>query len=305
VFNAALEQSEQLFAAASTVDYASRPILAFYGLSQAGRAIAACATGIRGNGWELVGHGITVSNLDQGPAWHDLTVVSEQAGSFATVTTLLGSAPLGQATPLGTIASWLPELRHALDGIISDTPVLNLEITSTGAEGALGCVSGVPARFADPHTEEDAREFLSRYPQLEGHDHPEGTAFGPRRRNGSDALFRRWPTETGNRQLIEGRRTTAYISDDDRYVFPAPPGSDRPIHPLSAWWAVLFALSMLARYKPAHWAEHLDISRNVTAVALEIILEAAVEVCPRLILRAIHDCGRWPEDGGGTPPPVG
>ncbi|MGW1391953.1 YaaC family protein [Streptomyces nigra] len=43
LFSAALEQSEQLFTAAASVGPASRPLVLFYGLSQAGRAIAACA----------------------------------------------------------------------------------------------------------------------------------------------------------------------------------------------------------------------------------------------------------------------
>src|SRR6266511_1906721 len=39
-FGSALEQAEQLLEAAATVGYAARPILLFYGLSQAGRAVA-------------------------------------------------------------------------------------------------------------------------------------------------------------------------------------------------------------------------------------------------------------------------
>lgn len=33
----------------------------------------------------------------------------------------------------------------------------------------------------------------------------------------------------------------------------------RSLHPLMAWWAVLHALSMLARYQPAEWATHINI----------------------------------------------
>jgi hypothetical protein len=61
VFGGALEQAQQLFAAAS-VDYASRPILVFYGLSQAGRAIAACSTTAGKNGWRLTGHGMPATS---------------------------------------------------------------------------------------------------------------------------------------------------------------------------------------------------------------------------------------------------
>jgi hypothetical protein len=60
VFGAALEQAEQLFAAAESVTPATSPLLLFYGLSQAGRAVAAAAAG-RDNAdkWQLRGHGIT------------------------------------------------------------------------------------------------------------------------------------------------------------------------------------------------------------------------------------------------------
>lgn len=55
----ALEQAEQMFRAASTVGVATRPLLAFYGLSQAGRAVAAVATSATGDDWVLEGHGIS------------------------------------------------------------------------------------------------------------------------------------------------------------------------------------------------------------------------------------------------------
>ena len=32
----------------------------------------------------------------------------------------------------------------------------------------------------------------------------------------------------------------------------------RPEH-VSPWWAVLFTLSMLARYQPAEWAAHVNV----------------------------------------------
>lgn len=42
-YQTALEQAEELFTAAGQVSPKARPILVFYGLSQAGRAIAAAA----------------------------------------------------------------------------------------------------------------------------------------------------------------------------------------------------------------------------------------------------------------------
>ena len=60
----ALEQAEQMFHAAATVGVATRPLQVFYGLSQAGRAIAAAASGLTGDGWELAGHGIPLCQPD-------------------------------------------------------------------------------------------------------------------------------------------------------------------------------------------------------------------------------------------------
>src|SRR5690606_38889440 len=56
-FTSALEQSEQLFKAAETVGPATRPILLYYGLSQAGRAVVS-ALAASEEPWRLTGHGI-------------------------------------------------------------------------------------------------------------------------------------------------------------------------------------------------------------------------------------------------------
>ncbi|MDN3360123.1 hypothetical protein [Actinomadura sp. DC4] len=58
---AALEQAEQLMRAADSVRPASSPLLLFYGLSQAGRAIAAAASDLTADAWRLDGHGIRIS----------------------------------------------------------------------------------------------------------------------------------------------------------------------------------------------------------------------------------------------------
>src|SRR5882762_9883298 len=61
----ALEQAEQMFRAAATAGTETRPLHVFYGLSQAGRAIAAAASKISSaDGWRLVGHGIRSRGLD-------------------------------------------------------------------------------------------------------------------------------------------------------------------------------------------------------------------------------------------------
>lgn len=83
-FNAALEQAEQLFGAAANVGPAARPLLAFYGLSQAGRAVAAAALDVSNREYRLGGHGITTGQM-QGLAASGLaalTVEDQGEGSL-------------------------------------------------------------------------------------------------------------------------------------------------------------------------------------------------------------------------------
>ncbi|MFH8692501.1 YaaC family protein [Streptomyces anulatus] len=57
-YAAALEQTGQMFRAAAVVGPATRPLQIFYGLSQAGRAIASAAVSLNGQDWRLESHGI-------------------------------------------------------------------------------------------------------------------------------------------------------------------------------------------------------------------------------------------------------
>jgi hypothetical protein len=63
-YAAALEQAEQQFHAAARVATESRAINLFYGLAQAGRAVA-CAYADAGESYQLRRHGITNKNLKQ------------------------------------------------------------------------------------------------------------------------------------------------------------------------------------------------------------------------------------------------
>ena len=64
------------------------------------------------------------------------------------------------------------------------------------------------------------------------------------------------------------------------WLFPAARAAGRSLHPLMAWWAVLYTLSMLARYQPAEWAAHIDIDASRHAVAIESLLKRAMSVDP-------------------------
>ena len=82
--------------------------------------------------------------------------------------------------------------------------------------------------------------------------------------------------------------TTRYRMSD-LYVFPAVGANKDCLHPFMAWWAVLFALSMLARYHPEAWADHIAVDSSKVAVAIEHLLNEALTAVPELLLRTIMD----------------
>ncbi len=79
------------------------------------------------------------------------------------------------------------------------------------------------------------------------------------------------------------------LSDSTRVIHARFGGDDRVLHPLLAWWAVLYALSMLARYQPGQWTAQIDVNRSKDAVAIEYLLDSALAAVPELILAAIDE----------------
>jgi hypothetical protein len=305
----ALEQAEQMFRAAQSVGTAARPILVFYGLSQAGRAIAAASTVDDGE-WQLQGHGIrAVSGSLTGPL-SDVRVRTERVGtqgSFVRLSELLGSPIWNDSTgmTLGVLWDCLPENRLA-------------PLDDTGKRRRVPLWVCEPDRFMDPHTlvsvpvvyfppwlvaSDDPGanliEYLESYPGARDYypyyrygPDPDDSPIFDTHVDGWAELDINWALPDGKPggyseqfEFLKGR-TSPYAGS--LYFFPAIGSDKRAIHPLMAWWAVLFALSMLARYHPAEWAAHIDVDRSRHAVLLENLLKEAMEIVPSLILEAIE-----------------
>jgi hypothetical protein len=293
VFGAALEQAEQLFATAALAGYASRPISLFYGLSQAGRAIAAASRLATDDDWKLKGHGITAPNLDDDPELPLLTLVNQgkRKGSFTQLASLLKSGTLPQQTSFGHLWRVIPELVTSPLADDSESPpvLLVTPFTVTEDYGIVKLV-GFPRRLAAAD-EAQVVQFLGSYPTLSGLEaHPDHgpPGFHP---DGYVQALRGWrwpsPEDRDMTRLIE-RLTLPYRDSRERRAFPALGGDTAAIHPLIAWWAILYALSMLARYVPASWTRHINVDVSVNAVPLETALDQALDTCPRLILHAIQ-----------------
>jgi hypothetical protein len=290
VFGSALEQAEQLFTAAEGAGYASRPILLFYGLSQAGRAIAAASTAAGNDSYKLSGHGIKALDLDQRPPLPALTVKDDGAGSFTHLAQLLGSVSLPKSAPLGQLWAAIPDLLATpLDtGSRQYLPVLQLQYIQSGDDvpGELGWIVGLPERPGgyDKIPEKEIRAILRSYPTLAG-NHPLGEEvwFKARIDYRDRSTVRFWPHYT-----YPWKADQPYRDDYDRWVFPPFDEEGNTLHPLLAWWSLLFALSMLARYEPASWISNLDVDVSPNAVPLEAALDEALGSCPELVLRAIR-----------------
>lgn len=153
----------------------------------------------------------------------------------------------------------------------------------------------MPWRFAEPYTEDEFVEFCSSYPTLAG--------------SVGRPVASQPPLLDEERQSVQVRRAWTLADSDDPGKFhtairgriseittdtSSPPSEviSRHFTPLLAWWAVLFALSMLARYQPNTWTACLDIDTSPYAEPLETLLDRALLTGPELLLHAIRSVSR-------------
>lgn len=301
----ALEQAEQMFRAAAGTGVATRPLLLFYGLSQAGRAIAAAAASAGSGGWAMEGHGIRcVPGTLRGPL-PGIGVQADKAGSkgsFARLSELLGSPLWARTEPLTLSTLWdsLPENRLAqLDdaGTSRRTP---LYVDHQVVDPDPHPLVSVPVAYFPPWviSAADGRTALASYLEafpdappwhsyhVRGRERDSEPAFS-RHVDGWGELVMNWELPAGGTGSPEEKlaclqaMTRSYAGS--WWLFPAAGTAGRSLHPLMAWWAVLYTLSMLARYQPAEWAAHIDIDASRHAVAVESLLKRAISVVPALI----------------------
>ncbi|MFJ9521846.1 YaaC family protein [Kitasatospora sp. NPDC101801] len=317
VYIAGLEQAEQLFAAAAHAGYATRPLLAFYGLSQAGRALAATAPAPPGLGWKLTSHGLKAPVLS-GPL-PDLPIVQidKDGGSFTRLSALLNSPPIpsdmakplilgdlwelipeAQTRPLRgtrTIAPLLPLLPDDRNWSSADRPTVGAFIAEV-PDSVTGLA--VPGRTLEDLFSPELEpvkvaldSFMADYPHAANyssawHRGREQAAFGFLQDRFKIRL--EWPVDEATAAACTAKIASVATGYDGRlYLMPAVAGNDRPLHPLMVWWLVLYSLSMLARYEPAGWGEHIDVDRSAHAVALEHMLDVALTAVPKLIHSAL------------------
>ncbi|WP_330323479.1 YaaC family protein [Streptomyces pseudovenezuelae] len=311
---AALEQAEQTFQAAATVGTATRPMQVHYGLSQAGRAIAAAAVTLKGEEWNLTAHGITTSGFHL--PFPDIEIRTDPPGtqgSFVRVSEVLDS-PVWERDPVRLEDMWdllPPNLRYPLTTRDQLSPLYVDEIAvGTHDHDLLSVpVCYIPDRVIDAGTREALTDFLTSYPAVAQHDSyvtrralslgSEAPPEYSRYDRGGGELTINWQMPKGEGGGFDGQATGAErlarlramtrSYTGERYFLPVLPSMKRELHPLMAWWAVLDALSKLSRYQPAAWGTLINVDTSKHAVPIERLLEVGINHLPILIADAITE----------------
>jgi hypothetical protein len=293
VFGAALQQSEDLFAASAAVGDASKPLPLFYALSQAGRAITAAHNPEAG--WRIKGHGLSVRS-DDADSHLAQTIIrptpqNDGTDAFGSVAQALRSQRLSGPVTIAEVWAALPELEAFPHLRANATAVL--EIRPEGENPrlfpslhpALGSVL-----VADADDKHKLRARLASYAHTEGCE----ALIGPLPSiNGMSHATLRWPAEPspGSTPGTQATRALHEIATQvDRRWFLQPLLGDPPAAPnsLLIWWTLLIALSSLARYHPGKWTEALDLDRAVTAIELREGLAIAEGRLPEMIASALE-----------------
>lgn len=289
----ALEQAQQQFAAAERIGYESRPLNLFYGLSQAGRAIAA-GSHMLGQGtpdqWQAKGHGLKFdANVPNGLL---PTPIRQEGGT----TDLFSRVSISVGSPLDFNAV---EFGAAMNQLLDYTTVFQQP------EGYPRPLTEV--RVFDPHPEafplnvevpvpglatgqqssvDDVRALLAAYPALDGLE----LALD------DDGNVRWSPNDGRCFVIVENPDQLDTRSPQDRYklqgtdyyrrqavLLPRAGVSKQSLRPLMSWWAVLYALSILARYAPSKWTETLSLTESPLASKIEFLLDSALDAVPELL----------------------
>jgi hypothetical protein len=296
-FHMALEQAQQQFAAAERIGYESRPLNLFYGLSQAGRAIAA-GSHLLGRGtqnqWQANGHGL---KFDISVPHGVMPTAVKQAGGirdlFSRVSIAVGSPLDFNEVEFGAAMNQLLDYTMVFkepEGYAR--PLTDLHISDARSESfPLELEILVPGLTSGRDTTADeVRALLASYPALSGL----AVAI-------DDAGDVRWSHNEGRCFIIvnslEGLETReghdAYeLNGTDYYrrtavLLPRVGESASSLRPLMAWWVVLYALSMLARYAPSTWTETLSLADSRIASRIEFLLDSALDAVPELLCGAL------------------
>jgi hypothetical protein len=294
----ALEQAQQQFSAAARIGYESRPLNLFYGLSQAGRAIAAASQRLKENSktWQASGHGL---KFDPSSAQEIFAASVAQDGGaqdlFSRVSIALDSARDFGDVKLGDVVNQLLDYTMAFpqqDEYLRPLP-------GTVTHGSFGVPTTYPIEHQifvpdlateEPPTLQHVKEMLARYPALRGLEIARNGDGSPKWGNQPGQCIVK--IERADQLLNRPSELEVHLVGADEYrgqsvLLPAAGSSAQAFKPLMSWWVVLFALSMLARYSPSVWTQTLSLAGNPMSSRVEFLLDTALDAVPELIVDSL------------------
>lgn len=287
VFGAALEQWDALIVASGNVPPSASPILVFYALAQAGRAL--CAAAVSGQPWAPASHGLAV-----GDPTPDLgaTLVSpddRRDSAFRLFCRALGAQGLTAPTTLSRL--WASHIHLDTSPSLGGNALRVIQLDGVSGEPMTRAhLRGEAARDLPRNTDAATatlRERLRDYPaarDLVVLDVPQPFASPaePRVEIG-------WLLDHGAPRPV-AKRAPGPVSGDaaGHTLYPALNDAGDVLPPLALWWATLLALSSIARYQPEAWHDALARDRSKSAIAIEQALEVSRELLPWMLLSALE-----------------
>jgi hypothetical protein len=231
----------------------------------------------------------------------DVIVTATRVGLFPAVASALDVEALVPDEPVSLRELWplLPETADVpLTADVMLPALLFLQdgwpTTGTFARAE---VNWIPRQVQDLYGQDRVRvkEHLDRYPALRGSmlqvSQPMGgldwSSAGP-----GMTLTVEWcsgspPLMLADNKTLSDLGVACYRSADDSFVTPAIGSMATGLHPFLALWAVLLALSSLARYEPATWSKMINIDQSAEANAIEHLLEEAIASVPAAVLHLL------------------
>jgi hypothetical protein len=311
VFQAALTQAEELWEAAAAVGPASRPLPLFYCLSQAGRAV--CAAWTTDGPWEPSGgHGLTSSRQEPDvrvPSFKvRLSRQEPEHGMYSMVAAATDTTVFEGAASVAALWASLPDLPRAQELTSDELRPIFIEGTRLADEdfNPIGFLAPKVARLdyprpaglrreldeSDEAFQERFRAAIADYPTIATANVEMAEVAGQLGRERT-VILRVPDGDGGFRSLGQfadrSPEATRGAPSERRYVVRPRigTGDGAPPSQLMTLWALLFALSQLARYHPALWVGALNPDSSDIAVDLEHGLDSALELVPDLLVPAV------------------
>jgi hypothetical protein len=290
VFGAALQQAEELHRASAHCGFSSRPLPLFYSLSQGGRAIAAARA--QGSNWQSSSHGLA-TKIDCEEVFAT-RVAAQGTGAFQVVAAATGSPIIDRALTLEDLLATLPEVSGSLvlDEEHRRAVPLELEYESSLGEyhklvppyASIAVYCGPEASLPTDRHLQALEARLRSCRRADGW----GIVTTIISSAGRPCIALTWQLEDEDGR--RGYKTVDSVATrlgDIYYLRPTLGQDGGEVSILMTWWAVLLALSSLARYEPARWQAALDVDRSGVAATLEEILDVAQERVPELLFDAL------------------